>query len=119
PLLELASNTLAVELEPRHISVGTVDPGDIRTRIHHDAFPDEDISDRRLPEVTLPFGPGSSAKTPSESQGCDTRHREPSGRSLREPFRTLIRSSDRTLRLRPTRDAGTRPGRRSSYSIDS
>jgi hypothetical protein len=32
-----------------------VDPGDLRTRMHQDAFPGEDISDRPLPEVTLPF----------------------------------------------------------------
>ncbi|HET7041084.1 MAG TPA: hypothetical protein VFI13_03660, partial [Gemmatimonadales bacterium] len=32
-----------------------VDPGDLRTRMHQAAFPGEDISDRPLPEVTLPF----------------------------------------------------------------
>jgi hypothetical protein len=32
-----------------------VDPGDMRTRMHQDAFPNEDISDRPLPEVTAPF----------------------------------------------------------------
>ena len=53
--LDLASKTLAAELKPRHISVVSVDPGDMRTRMHQDAFPDEDISDRPLPEVTLPF----------------------------------------------------------------
>src|SRR5437867_229174 len=53
--LDLASKTLAAELNPRHISVVSVDTGDMRTRMHQDAFPDEDISDRPLPEVTLPF----------------------------------------------------------------
>ena len=53
--LDLASKTLAAELKPRHISVVSVDPGDIRTRMHQDAFLGEDISDRPLPEVTLPF----------------------------------------------------------------
>jgi NAD(P)-dependent dehydrogenase (short-subunit alcohol dehydrogenase family) len=53
--LDLASRTLATELKPRHISVVSVDPGDMRTRMHQDAFPGEDISDRPLPEVTLPF----------------------------------------------------------------
>ncbi len=33
----------------------SVDPGDMRTAMHQAAFPDEDISDRPLPEVTLPF----------------------------------------------------------------
>jgi hypothetical protein len=27
----------------------------MRTRMHQEAFPDEDISDRPLPEVTIPF----------------------------------------------------------------
>src|SRR5436190_253211 len=32
-----------------------VDPGDMRTRMHQEAFPNEDISDRPLPDVTRPF----------------------------------------------------------------
>ncbi|WP_114424300.1 SDR family NAD(P)-dependent oxidoreductase [Nocardioides houyundeii] len=31
-----------------------VDPGDMRTQMHQDAFPDEDISDRSLPETVVP-----------------------------------------------------------------
>jgi NAD(P)-dependent dehydrogenase (short-subunit alcohol dehydrogenase family) len=31
-----------------------VDPGDMRTRMHQDAFPDEDISDRPPPEDSVP-----------------------------------------------------------------
>ncbi len=31
-----------------------VDPGDMRTEMHQAAFPDEDISDRPLPEVSVP-----------------------------------------------------------------
>ena len=31
-----------------------VDPGDMRTQMHQEAFPNEDISDRPLPETTLP-----------------------------------------------------------------
>jgi NAD(P)-dependent dehydrogenase (short-subunit alcohol dehydrogenase family) len=53
--LDLVSKTLAAELKPLGISVVAVDPGDMRTRMHQEAFPDEDISDRPLPEVTLPF----------------------------------------------------------------
>jgi NAD(P)-dependent dehydrogenase (short-subunit alcohol dehydrogenase family) len=53
--LDLVSKTLAAELKPIGISVVTVDPGDMRTRMHQEAFPGEDISDRPLPEVTLPF----------------------------------------------------------------
>jgi len=31
-----------------------VDPGDMRTAMHQEAFPGEDISDRPLPEVSVP-----------------------------------------------------------------
>jgi NAD(P)-dependent dehydrogenase (short-subunit alcohol dehydrogenase family) len=53
--LELLTRTLATELRPRAVSAVIVDPGDMRTRMHQEAFPGEDISDRPLPEVTAPF----------------------------------------------------------------
>src|SRR5262249_3539756 len=53
--LDLAGKTLAAELADLHIGVVTVDPGDLRTRMHQEAFPGEDISDRPLPEITVPF----------------------------------------------------------------
>jgi len=53
--LDLIDRTLAAELRERGVAVVTVDPGDMRTRMHQEAFPDEDISDRPLPEVTRPF----------------------------------------------------------------
>ncbi len=53
--LDLLSATLAEELREQNISVVAVDPGDLRTQMHQAAFPGEDISDRPLPEVTLPF----------------------------------------------------------------
>ena len=53
--LDLASLTLARELRAFGIGVVAVDPGNLRTRMHQDAFPGEDISDRPLPEVTIPF----------------------------------------------------------------
>ena len=53
--LDLASLTLANELSGRGVGVVAVDPGDLRTRMHQEAFPGEDISDRPLPEATLPF----------------------------------------------------------------
>ena len=37
------------------VSAVLVDPGDMRTRMHQEAFPLEDISDRPLPDVTAPF----------------------------------------------------------------
>jgi NAD(P)-dependent dehydrogenase (short-subunit alcohol dehydrogenase family) len=53
--LDLISLTLANELREDGISVVSVDPGDMRTDMHQDAFPGEDISDRPLPEATQPF----------------------------------------------------------------
>ena len=53
--LELLTRTLAAELSDQGVSAVLVDPGDMRTRMHQEAFPSEDISDRPLPEVTAPF----------------------------------------------------------------
>ncbi|HEX7744164.1 MAG TPA: SDR family oxidoreductase [Micromonosporaceae bacterium] len=50
--LDQLSRVLAVE-EPA-ARVWAVDPGDLRTRMHQDAFPGEDISDRPLPESVVP-----------------------------------------------------------------
>jgi NAD(P)-dependent dehydrogenase (short-subunit alcohol dehydrogenase family) len=40
--------------EHPELRVYAVDPGDMRTRMHQDAFPGEDISDRPLPEESVP-----------------------------------------------------------------
>jgi NAD(P)-dependent dehydrogenase (short-subunit alcohol dehydrogenase family) len=50
--LEHLSAILAAE-NPE-LRVYRVDPGDMRTRMHQEAFPDEDISDRPLPETSVP-----------------------------------------------------------------
>lgn len=50
--LEHASAVLAAE-EPQ-VRVWWVDPGDLRTQMHQEAFPGEDISDRALPETVTP-----------------------------------------------------------------
>jgi NAD(P)-dependent dehydrogenase (short-subunit alcohol dehydrogenase family) len=50
--LEQVSRVLAAE-EPA-VRVWWVDPGDLRTQMHQEAFPGEDISDRPLPEVAVP-----------------------------------------------------------------
>jgi NAD(P)-dependent dehydrogenase (short-subunit alcohol dehydrogenase family) len=50
--LEQASNVLAAE--ENTVRVWWVDPGDLRTRMHQQAFPGEDISDRPLPEQVVP-----------------------------------------------------------------
>jgi NAD(P)-dependent dehydrogenase (short-subunit alcohol dehydrogenase family) len=50
--LEQLNNVLAAE-HPR-LRVYRVDPGDLRTQLHAEAFPGEDISDRPEPEVAVP-----------------------------------------------------------------
>jgi NAD(P)-dependent dehydrogenase (short-subunit alcohol dehydrogenase family) len=50
--LEQAGRVLAAE-HPE-LRVLTVDPGDMRTEMHQDAFPGEDITDRPLPEASVP-----------------------------------------------------------------
>jgi NAD(P)-dependent dehydrogenase (short-subunit alcohol dehydrogenase family) len=50
--LEQLTNVLAAE-HPA-LRIFRVDPGDLRTRLHQEAFPGEDISDRPPPEVAVP-----------------------------------------------------------------
>ncbi len=50
--LEQLSNILAAE--NHNLRVYWVDPGDMRTQMHQEAFPGEDISDRPLPEESVP-----------------------------------------------------------------
>ena len=67
--LELISLTLANELGDEGIHAVVVDPGDMRTQMHQDAFPGEDISDRPLPDVTLPFWAWLLGQEPSAISG--------------------------------------------------
>jgi NAD(P)-dependent dehydrogenase (short-subunit alcohol dehydrogenase family) len=53
--LDLITLTLANELREENIHVVSVDPGDMRTDMHRDASPGQDISDLPTPEATLPF----------------------------------------------------------------
>jgi len=53
--LELLTQTLAQELRHQGVSAVLVDPGDMRTTMHQEAYPLEDISDRPLPDITVPF----------------------------------------------------------------
>jgi NAD(P)-dependent dehydrogenase (short-subunit alcohol dehydrogenase family) len=50
--LDHISRVMAAE-EP-DVHVYAVDPGDMRTQMHQEAFPGEDISDRPLPEESVP-----------------------------------------------------------------
>lgn len=67
--LELLTRTLAAELRDRQVSAVLVDPGDMRTRMQQQAFPLEDISDRPLPEVTVPFWHWLFAQRPLDVSG--------------------------------------------------
>lgn len=50
--IEQLSNVLATERPDWRVY--WVDPGDMRTQMHQDAFPGEDIGDRPLPEASVP-----------------------------------------------------------------
>ena len=50
--LEQVSGVMAAENS--HLRVYWVDPGDMRTQMHQEAFPGEDISDRPPPEASVP-----------------------------------------------------------------
>jgi NAD(P)-dependent dehydrogenase (short-subunit alcohol dehydrogenase family) len=67
--LELLTRTLATELQQRGVSAVLVDPGDMRTRMHQEAFPHEDISDRPLPDVTAPFWKWLFDQAPEDIRG--------------------------------------------------
>jgi len=67
--LELLTRTLAVELRDLGVSAVIVDPGDMRTHMHQEAFPGEDISDRPLPDVTAPFWSWLFDQAPADVSG--------------------------------------------------
>jgi NAD(P)-dependent dehydrogenase (short-subunit alcohol dehydrogenase family) len=46
--------TAVLAEEQPQLRVYCVDPGDLRTQMHQEAFPGEDISDRPLPDVAVP-----------------------------------------------------------------
>jgi NAD(P)-dependent dehydrogenase (short-subunit alcohol dehydrogenase family) len=46
--------TAVLAAENPRLRVYAVDPGDMRTQMHQEAFPGEDISDRPLPEESVP-----------------------------------------------------------------
>lgn len=67
--LDLLSLTLANELRADGVSVVSVDPGDMRTDMHQLAFPGQDISDRPMPDVTIPFWAWLFGQTPAAVSG--------------------------------------------------
>jgi NAD(P)-dependent dehydrogenase (short-subunit alcohol dehydrogenase family) len=47
--------TAVLAAEHPELSIHAVDPGDMRTQMHQEAFPGEDISDRPAPEDSVPW----------------------------------------------------------------
>ena len=56
--------TLTFAVENETITAYSVDPGDMRTGMHQEWFPGEDISDRPLPETVVPHLLGLVARRP-------------------------------------------------------
>jgi NAD(P)-dependent dehydrogenase (short-subunit alcohol dehydrogenase family) len=46
--------TATLAAEHPDLRIYAADPGDMRTRMHQEAFPGEDISDRPLPDAAVP-----------------------------------------------------------------
>ncbi|EQD33247.1 short-chain dehydrogenase/reductase SDR, partial [mine drainage metagenome] len=67
--LDLVGRTLANELRERGIAIVSVDPGDMRTTMHQAAYAGRDISDRPLPDVTLPFWAWLLHQDPTQVSG--------------------------------------------------
>ena len=68
--LDLATKTLASELKAQGVAAVSVDPGDMRTKMHQDAYPGQDISDRPMPDVTLPFFAWLLSQDPMKLSGA-------------------------------------------------
>lgn len=60
--------TLTYGVENPEISAYAVDPGDMRTEMHQEWFPDDDISDRPLPETVAPRLLGLVTRRPASGR---------------------------------------------------
>ena len=58
--------TAILAAEQPELRVYAVDPGDMRTRMHQEAFPGEDISDRPLPEDERAGAAGADRRRAAE-----------------------------------------------------
>jgi len=67
--LDLASKTLANELENDGVAVISVDPGDMRTEMARMAFSPEEMAERPLPDITLPFWAWALGQEPMSISG--------------------------------------------------
>ena len=107
--LDHATRILAAE-EPS-LRVYAVDPGDMRTQMHQDAFPGEDISDRPEPETAVPAllrlvsGDLPSGRYRASDLAAVTGMSTPAGPRFRLP-----EQSRRPARPRPAAWPATRSG---------
>jgi NAD(P)-dependent dehydrogenase (short-subunit alcohol dehydrogenase family)/catechol 2,3-dioxygenase-like lactoylglutathione lyase family enzyme len=80
----------------------TVDPGDMRTQMHQDAFPGEDISDRPLPETSVP---GLLALIEGEAPSSRYRARQMAATHCVHALNLVLTTRDFDAALRYYRDA--------------
>ncbi|HEU5437648.1 MAG TPA: SDR family NAD(P)-dependent oxidoreductase [Ktedonobacterales bacterium] len=111
--LEQLSNVLAAEQPDWRVY--WVDPGDMRTQMHQEAFPGEDISDRPLPETSvpgllallggdLPSGRYRARELgPMQERGADEEPTPTQGTGIRE-LRVALTAEDFERALRLYRD---------------
>ena len=78
--LEHVSRVLAVE-HPE-LRVLAVDPGDLRTEMHQDAFPGEDISDRPAPRGERARAAGAHRRRPARAAATSPDCRRRAGRTV-------------------------------------
>ena len=113
--LEQLGNVLAAE-HPE-LLVYTVDPGDMRTQLHQEAFPGEDISDRAEPEESVPGLLALIHGRPPER--ALPREGSRAGRGVTGRSRRLRLRGSRELRgARAARGARARPRRRAAHGRD-
>ena len=120
--LEQVSNVLAAE-EP-DLRVYWFDPGDMRTAMHQEAFPGEDISDRPEPETVVPALRRLLAERPpsgrfraaellaeaGDEPGCALPAASAAGPGRPAPLRPARRRSRQLSHPRPGASPGTRCG---------
>ena len=58
--------TAILGVERPHLRIYAVDPGDMRTQMHQEAFPGEDISDRAAARGERPRAPRAARRRPAE-----------------------------------------------------
>jgi NAD(P)-dependent dehydrogenase (short-subunit alcohol dehydrogenase family) len=71
--------------EESGLAVYAVDPGDMRTRMHQEAFPGEDISDRPEPETVVPAVRRLLASRPPSGRYPASQFAEPAPGPATEP----------------------------------